>query len=330
MNRTTLLNAVEKTKPAMTGTALTEQDNLIMFDGREIISFNDEILIIAPIRTKIKGAVPAKELLDLLQKMKDDTIQIEQKGDVVSVTGKTTKAKLKVSQGVDIPDVALPDKWKTIPQDFLDGIKLCRCNVAETGNALHNILIEGDKVISSDNYRVTEYTMKTNAFKRKCLVPASISHTLISFVPISYASNKSWSMFKNDDGAVLCIRKVDVKYPDVQAFLSKKIKGTKVALPEELKESLERTRILSDEDIVTGNRMVKVTIKKDTMLCHGECALGQIDEHVKIDYSGKEISFHIVPDFLYEILGKTQSMTVGEETLKFKTKTFQHTIQLIT
>jgi len=81
--------------------------------------------------------------------------------------------------------------------------------------------------------------------------------------------------------------------------------------------------------LVTGNSTVDVTIEKDKVLCQGECAMGRIDEEIKVEYSGKKISFSIVPDFLYQILNNTDKMTVGEVSLKFKTKNFQHIVQLI-
>ena len=201
--------------------------------------------------------------------------------------------------------------------------------MTEEGNVLSNIYLYDDKVISCDNYRITEYTMEKKMFRKSCLLPSSSVYILIPFLPVFFSSDKSWLFFKNEDGAVLCIRKVDQgEYPDVQSKLDEKLKGVRIKLPDELKDSLQRTRILSDEDLVTGNRMVNIVIKDEKMFCHGECNVGQIDETINIDYNGERLSFDIVSDFLFEILGKTKTMTVGDESLRFKTKTLQHIIQL--
>jgi DNA polymerase III sliding clamp (beta) subunit (PCNA family) len=171
--------------------------------------------------------------------------------------------------------------------------------------------------------------MEKKMFRKSCLLPSSSVYILIPFLPVFFSSDKSWLFFKNEDGAVLCIRKVDQgEYPDVQSKLDEKLKGVRIKLPDELKDSLQRTRILSDEDLVTGNRMVNIVIKDEKMFCHGECNVGQIDETINIDYNGERLSFDIVSDFLFEILGKTKTMTVGDESLRFKTKTLQHIIQL--
>ena len=328
MNRKGLLEAIEKVKPAITSTSLTEQNNLILFDKKTARSYNDEILIITPIRIRIDGAVPANELITLLQKIKDEKIEVNQKGKILEIIGNTTKAELKMSD-IDFPQVDLPEKWKALPNDFIEGIKYCRFSVAEPGNILSNIYLTKDKIISCDNYRITEYSMEKEFFRRSKLIPSSTINALIPFQPISFSYNSSWLFFKNENEAIFCIRKTEEKYPDIESILNNKVKGIKIKLPDELKEALQRTKILSDEDITTGNRIINIIIKNNKLVCHGECAVGQIDETIKIDYKGKEIAFAIVPDFLSEILDKTQTMTIGETSLKFKTKNLQHIIQLI-
>jgi len=329
MKREKLLQAIEKVKPAVTQTSLTEQSNLILFDTRTVKSYNDEILIVNPIRTKIKGAVPANELISLLQKMKDDKIEVEQKKNEVEIKGETTKAVIKTSD-TSFPEITTPKKWKNLQEDFIEGMKYCKFSVAEQGNVLSNVLLTKDRIISCDNYRITEFIMKKETFiKKKHLIPSSAISALISHKPIFFSSDKSWLFFRNEEGASLCIRKTNEKYPDIESILSEKIKGTKIKLPDELREGLQRTKILSDEDIVTGNRIVNINIRKNRLTCHGECAIGRIDETMKIDYKGKDISFAIVPDFLNEILGRTQNMTVGDSSLKFKIKNLVHIIQLI-
>ena len=327
MNREKLLQAIEKVKPAIALENMTEQNNLISFDTKEVKSYNDEILITAPIKTKINGAVPADELIALFRKMKDKKIEINQKEKVLEIIGKSTKARLKMSDA-KFPEVGSPKKWKKLPKNFIEGLKYCRFSVAGQGSVLNNVFVTKDKIISCDNYRVTEFTMK-NKFKKDYLIPSSTVNVLIPSLPIFFSSDKSWLFFKNEGEVVICVRKVLEKYPDIESILASKVKGTKIKLPDELKDGLQRTKILSDEDIVTGNRMINVVIAKNRIICHGECSLGQIDETIDIDFKGKEIAFAIVPDFLCEILDKTQTMIVGDSSLKFKTKNLTHIIQLI-
>ncbi len=325
MNKEKLLKVIEKVNPAVSGGGLVEQSNTILFNKNEVKTYNEEILITIPIKTGIKGGVPAKELYTLLQKMKDKKIELKQVEGGVRITGESTKVLLKINN-VKFPDMSIPTKWKTLPKDFTKGLKFCRFSVTEQTNILNNVLVKGDRVLSCDNYRITEYIIKGNI--KECLIPSTVINNLISFEPISMSFNKSWLCFKNSDGAIFCIRKVVGKYPDIEPAL-KVEKGTKLSLPDELKDSLERTRILSSEDLATGNRLVNVLIKDNKIRCHGECEVGQIDETIPIEYSGKKISFDIVPDFLFEILTKTKNMLVCKSSLRFKSKGFQHIVQLI-
>lgn len=327
MNREKLLQVIEKVKPGITNIRLIEQNNLILFNTKTVKSYNDEILIIVPIKIKIEGALPANEFIALLQKMKDEKIEINQKDKVLEITGQSTKAKLKIID-VNFPKIKLPEKWETISEDFIEGIKHCKYTVSQLG-ILNNILIIKDKIISCDNYRITEYSME-QTFKKQHLIPSSTINILISFLPTLFSSNKQWLFFKNKDEVIVCIRNTREKYPDIESILNSKIKGIEIKLPDELKESLQRTKILSDEDIVTGNRMITITIKDNKLICHGECIIGEIEDTIKIDYEKKKISFAIVPDFLSEILdNKIQTVIIGDSSLNFKSKNLQHRIRLI-
>lgn len=328
MNKKELLEAIEKVKPAITTTSLTEQNNLILFNKKSVSSYNDEILITSIINTKIDGAVPANELITLLQKMKDETIKVVQKDNVLEIIGKTTKAKLKMST-LSFPKTKIPDKWKKLPEEFIKGLNYCKFSLAQEGNILNNLFVTKDNIISSDNYRITQYTLDKELTKKNFLIPSSTINPLVSFKPTSLSIDKLWVFFKNKNDGIFCIRNNGEKYPDIESILNNKVKGIKIKLPDSLKESLLRTKILSDEDIVTGNRIINITIKEGKLICYGECAAGNIYETVDIDYDGKDIKFAVVPDFLSEILNNTNNMTVGDSVLIFKTKNIQCRIQLI-
>jgi len=325
MDRMELLTAVAQTKPAITTSTLVEQNNVIIFTGREVQSYNDEILISVPIKTDLKGAIPAREMIDLLMKMEDEKIKVSQKNGVAEIKGKTTKAKITVMNDT-FPKMEEVKKWKKLPADFLDGLNLCRFSTGDAGDVFNNVCIKGDKIISCDNYRMTQYTMDSDMVD--CLIPSQVVAGLLSFMPTSYATNKSWLCFRDKFKASFFIRRVKEKFPDVGDALKVKAKGEKIVLPDELKENLQRTEILADEDLVTGYRTVTVTIKEGKIVCHGECEVGSIDETIKFDYDGKGVQFTIVPAFLCDILGKTNYMTVGDTSLNFKSKNFQHVVQI--
>jgi len=329
MNREKLLAAVERVMPAVTESNLTEQNNLIIFNKKEVVSYDNEILIISPIKVGIEGAVPANELLKLLTKIKDKKIEVNQKDKILEIKGGLTIAEFKITD-IKIPPIERPTKWKTLPKDFIKGITYCKSSVASgTGNILNNILLNKDKILSCDNYRVTEYTMEREIFKKHYFIPSSVINTLLLFAPTYFSSNKQWLFFKNKDEEILCIKTPNIEFPDISSILDSKIKGVKIKLPSQLKESLERTKILSEEDIMTGNHILNITIKDNKLICSGECAAGKIEETIKIKYKGEKIMFTIVPDFLFEVLDKTENILIGESALKFKTKKLQHRIQLI-
>ena len=328
MNKKDLIEALKIVQPAVTEQSLTAQNNLIIFNRKTVKAYNDEILITTPIKVPIKGAVPAKELFTLLQKIKGDTIKIKQKGNSLEVSNKTTVATLKMEElkGLKVENTS---KWYSLPKDFLKGIDYCKFSLAGQGDVLNNIYISTDKIISCDNFRITQYIMKDGAFEKDFLISSSTIEPLITLKPTSFALDNHWIFFKNKNKATLYIKRTGAKYPNIKAILNSSNKGTKVKLPKELKDGLLRAKILSEEDTTTGNNMINITIKDNKLTCYGKCALGQIEESIKIDYKGKKLSFTIVPDFLIEILEMTQTMLVEDSCLIFKTTTLQHRLQLI-
>lgn len=326
MNRKELILAIERVKPTKT-TSMEEYSELLFFNKKEICSYNDEVLIKIPFETKIEGAFPAKQLLELLQKIEDEEVKIKQADSAIHISGRITKAKIKQFE-IKAPfnKIEIPTKWGKLPEDFIEGLKLCVFSVSqEQGNVLNNIYLEEDKMTSCDNYRVTTYNMKDKM--KPCFIPKNIISSLTSFAPTHFQIDKNWLFFKNKQ-SMFCAKKTMGKYPDTSDILKMK-NAKKVTFPDQLKSSLQRTKILADEDITTGNKTIELTLEKGKLHCHGECDIGMIDEHLKIDYDGKRIHFDIIPEFLFDILDKTQTVLIGESSLKFKTKNFQHVISII-
>lgn len=325
MNREKLLEAIIKVKPAIGKSQLIEQSNLIFFNKEKIATYNEDMLITINFKTEINGGVPAQELFDLLQKMNDEIIKINQKENILNISGKNIKAKINIIDS-NIPDIGTISKLKKLPEDFIDGLKFCKFSVSDDpGNIMNNIQIKDNYMISSDNYRVTAYQMD---ILDNFLLSSKILSSLISFVPIKYNTKDNWIHFENEEKSVFSARKIEGNYPDFIPILNMKIKGKEIILPKELKNILQRTKILAEEDIVTGERIISIILKNNKLFCHGQGNVGEIDEEIEIKYKDKEITFNIVSDFLNNILDITNKVIFDNKTLIFKTKKFEHLIKI--
>lgn len=95
----------------------------------------------------------------------------------------------------------------------------------------------------------------------------------------------------------------------------------------ELKGSLERSEIFSDESDTDG--MVELAISNGKMECHSGCETEWITEDHDVEYAGEDIKIRINPRYLYQILDRMDQFTLSENRILFRCGEFQHVIALV-
>lgn len=331
MSRSKLIDVLKKIKPGLANNEIIEQSTHFIFEEDFIRTYNDHVAISHQMKTGLKGAVKAVEFYNLLSKMTDDELSIEQTQDAFVVTGKRIKASVKIDSDIKIQTIQVPGlnakAWKPLPEDFSNAIKLGLFSVSKNMNVpeFNCLWITGKHMFSCDGYRGTKQTM-ANTFDGDFLLPSIAAKDLKEYSVQKMLESKGWLHFANKEKTIFsCRTYAERAYPStIWNFF--KIKGTKINLPEDFHDVIERiqTLVTADFDL---DRLVEILIEDNTLLCSGKGPHGSVTEKVKIDYDGKAIEVKVHPGFMIEILSQLNNMVVGERLL-FQGKNFDHAICL--
>jgi hypothetical protein len=145
--------------------------------------------------------------------------------------------------------------------------------------------------------------------------------------PNSYAVSKEWVHFKNGNGFTLSIRKLVIKYPDIEEIYKSNSDGDKLTISDEVISSLEQATIIMDQtsestDCVTIeiiNKNLKISVQSKS---------GKFRNVIPID-SDIETKFLINPKFLIDMLINDNQFRVSEKVLTMESKNIRYLVSLI-
>lgn len=331
INRIELLQALDAVQPGLATKELIEQSQSFVFSNGSVITYNDEISVSHPIAIDIEGAVKAKELYDLLMRIKQDEIEIEMKKNELRIKSKRTKAGITLEAEINMPlDKMDPvGKWRKLPKNFCEALRFCAFTASQESNkpALTCLLVDGRYVLSCDGFRFTRYDMGEDVdVKHQLMIPAKASASLVNYEPIKYNASGAWIHFKTKQGSIFSCKTFEEKYPNIDHLL--KIKGTKIKMPKNLIDILARAEVFSKSENIT-DASVDITVTKNLLMVSTRNESGWLKESAKIKYDGDEVTFSINPDFFKVSIKLLNDIVVGDNTMKLKGKNFIHVVCLI-
>jgi len=311
-----------------------EKANTFTFTKNKIIVYTDEVAVIFPFKSEFSFTVLAEEFYGIISDIKKKEIDITMIDNKLIFKAGKTKSELQCEDSNTmekyIDTLELKELKKgtiKLPEDFIEALKLCIPASANDSkitflNCLH---IDNNKVVSSDDLRISMYKMK-GVIKGNFLIKSKDVRKLLGFDITKYYLGKSWICFSTDDDIVFALRLVEDEFPDLEDNF--KFQGGKVILPDEMKDSVKLVSNLAEGDSDL-NRRIEVTILKDKIKLRGEKDIGWIEDYVPFDSKrDKDIKFNINPVFFLDILGRTNIMKVGEDRAMFEMENFQHLMAL--
>lgn len=327
INREVFLKALEAVSPGLSAREVIEQSSCFVFKGGNIYTFNDEVLctIKSPIEN-ITCAVPAKQMLDLLGKIKEDEVEVELKddkdGQQFMIKGNQKRAGVRIETNVLLPveNVDVPDSWNKLHDDFCEAIgtvKSCASS-DEQQFLLTCVHIHPEFVEACDRLQIARYPVKTGV-EKSTLVRAESIGKILSGGVIEMAETKNWIHFRNAVGLIISCRRFMDDYRSLDAFLSSK-ETTKVTLPGGLDEIVSRAEVFSGENSI-GNYVI-VELRGDVIDFKGEGASGWYQERKKISYEGTPIKFCVAPKLLVAVSKKSNDCHIGTGRLLIDTGKF--------
>ena len=346
MKKVDLLNAIKSVMMGIDKSSAIGSD-FILFDENWVRSYKEDISCSFPLETGIRTAVRAEELYKVLSKMEAEEIDIKMNDDgKFQVKGGKTTLKMNPLQKEQITSslerawAVQTDglEWFYLPKDFQVGMELCSFS-AGTGPALGplaGVHFFENKAVSTDNYRVSIYTMLeavTSAFTLPTKTVEGLMKLEENFEII--ALSKAWAHFSNERGAIYSSRVLAGDYP------SKKIVGLfevmkfdmtadPLEFPKGLEAPLERAKILAGASGDGWDALSKVSLSysKGVLEIRAGKEAGEIVDGVdwKKGHFEEGIELKVQPDFFKKILGITRQFRMSgvKKSLLFSSEKFSH------
>lgn len=323
LNRKELLEALTLTSVGLAKQEIIEQSASFIFTKGRVFTYNDEVAVSHPVEVDFEGAIPSKEFLALIKKLKTEEVELEISDGELLLKGSRAKAGIRLEAEIKLPidEIGSPDGWVELPDNFCEAAKFCLFSAStDTSNqVLTCIHLTDSYVESTDNYRATRYFLtESDAFEESMLVPTFAIKEIIKFNPTEYTTTEGWIHFKNNKDVMFSCRMFDETFPEIGGHLE--VEGEEIIFPSTLNEILDRASVMSD-----GERVTVIAAKnKLTIKTQGDS--GWFEEVARIDYDGEEIEFEIQPEYLAQIMKHTDTATVGK-LLKFEVEdTFIHIV----
>ncbi len=335
VNRKELVEKLNRLKYGLPKGNIVQDDYCFLFFGGRIYTYNDDVCISTKFDMDNDFAVRADEFLSTLQKITPDIFTLIVTEKTVKIKAKNYKAEVACTDSESLRDkieslkIGAGRKWKKLPEGFSEGLKLCSFSVgANMTNVIFTYInVDNNKVMSSDEYRVSEYKMKEE-IEDNLLLRGTAAIDLVKFDMVKYFVEKGGIYFKNKE-YVFWVRKDELEreYPDFSSDF--KFKGSSLEFPEDTKDLVDFCSIFSQEDFELKKK-ITVNISDGKIMVIGEASgVGKGSAVVDIDYNKKDINFEIHPRLFLEVLNKTMRVKIGEDRVLFRWKGFRHLLGLV-
>jgi hypothetical protein len=341
VNRKELIAALKAVKPGIAKQEIIEQSACIIFDAesKRAYTFNDEMACFIKLDIGITGAVVAATLLDLLEKLKDEEIDVSQNDTHFVIKCKRSEAGVQCDKEIRLPIDVLehPKKedWQPLPENFKNAVVMAESFVctADTDFLMSSIHVTPTHIESTNMNQMCRYTIDL-PIKGSFLVRHGNLAAIIKIGVTRCAETENWFHFKGEGGLRASCRKFNEQYiEDFDAVLEKVgqlsegagtgIGVVNVVLPAQLKDDIRAASMFS-KDNLNGKDVLTVRFSKEKqcIALKGEGLLGFFKSSVACEYSGEDISFAISPNLLLEILDQYKVCTVLPKSIKIASDQF--------
>ena len=345
IERSKLENALVKVAPGVSqGKEYIEHLKNVTFTGEDLMTYSDHTAVLCPFTVDfLTDALPEisvrfEDLYKLVTKtLKSEIISLElnETNTELILKGGATKGGLAVTVDNEIADkidnlfAQLPsdDMWNTLPDDFIQGVQLCRFSASgdlTTGLAI--IHIDKDGIISSDNLRASWYKFegKMKQQEKPLLIAAGDVAKLVNFNVKQYYAAESWVHFRTEDSVIFSARLVpgDTNLGKFKQ-LFKKVDGIKIQFPTDLKEKIDGMVFIADGDVKI-DKSLQISMGNGMLTCIAKSQRGWVQQETSVEYTGEPIQWVVNPTFLSQVLTKLTTAIVEQNRTVLEAGCFKH------
>lgn len=328
VSREELLNQLEAVSPGLSIKAEFEQSHCFVFADKKIHTYNDEVCCEHDsCLNGITGAVHAKPLMEMLQKMTESTIKVDSKDEKLIVREKKRQASIACHSNIvlDYKEPGDPGEWHKLDTDFLEGLGMvAECASDDQSAYVYTcVRITPDYVEAMDNWQAGRFMIESPVSEPLYIRKIAVKHVVdLGMEEISIG--EQWVHFRSPEGLRLSCRvSRDEDFPDLDNIL--KVKGKRTKFPKTLVEATERAQIMCEDD----DKYIVVSLSAGNMRIASSCQEGEYREDRTLKtYKGPGMSFQISAPLLAKICQKYDSVRVGKDKLGVKVGNFQYVTAL--
>jgi DNA polymerase III sliding clamp (beta) subunit (PCNA family) len=345
IDRKRFLSALNEITPGLESQEMADDLPTYIFDGQNIMSMNDHIVIKKPFTTKLNCRVPASELFKIIGKLKSDDIKVlmSNKNREILIRSERIKSKINCFENDEeseriekIIGSVEGKRFNVLPKDFIRGIKMCLFSVSTDANLpiLNCIFIDKDKIVASDEQRLSVFYLD-KPLSKSYLLPAKTAKKLVDYDVVKYAVVNSMMFFLTRGDTIIACGLYDGIYQDCYQYFD--FKGETIEFPETAIDDLEVVSVMTDgakdlSDTGIGEyENIEVEIDGDKITMLGSKDIGSSEAEFKVKSSfkkKKKMKFNVNPEFLGEVLNKTKILKIGKDRALFETEQYKHLVYL--
>lgn len=335
-----LLNALNQVKPALAQKELVPEMTSYIFDGEMVSTYDDQISISFPFETEFPFSVKGTDFHSIISKLNPDKpvtitkdeneVKVKQGGRVAKFAQNDEKA---LEPYLDSLFEAMNAEFDELPKDFVTGLSMCypcASGDASTG-ILACVLITGRRIISSDRIRIGMFELDSD-IDSQIIIKASAAQKLVHFDVTHYHISDSWVHFMCENNSVFSARLIEPEddFPDFEYLIKETAKSkTKVPLPEKIKNIIDFTSIMSEDEVYYKKAHFTVKEDKINIRCESK-GRGSASASIKLKkaVSKKVLKFTINPTFLLYAVGLTKTLKFTEDKVLLQAGNFNYLLAL--
>jgi DNA polymerase III sliding clamp (beta) subunit (PCNA family) len=346
VKRETLIEMLGGLKPAIPAKGDEDMTKRVVFTGKDAVAYSDSMCVVWPFETDFRTVAPSDEIIQILSRMSGEMVQLIYSKDCINLKAGRIKARIKtepasrVLEDVDKLLASTETDWFEPPGNFIDALALCMYTTSKdtTQRALMCVSVNGDNMISSDDFRISHH--KLNApMGHAILIPQAACLEIVKNAlnkedpnnpPVcTYAVTDTWCMFNADTNRNIMVasRVVSEPYGDVMPFFD--FEGDIYKLPDKVKDHIDAVSVMAEGEY---DILKEISVHMDTgkVLLNAERDLGWVKAEIDDDgfTPAAPATFTINPDFFKEILGRTQHLKLGTDKGLFEEGDFRHLVSL--
>jgi hypothetical protein len=188
------------------------------------------------------------------------------------------------------------------------------------------VYVNGDDVVSSDDFRVSHFRM-TTPMGHTMLLPQASCIEIARHPVTTYTVTDTWFMFNTGADLMIASRIITEDYGEVADFF--KFDGVKYTLPKSVKSHIDAVSVLAEGEFDI-EKLITVELDTGRVVISGARDIGEATAELK-DKTFKPANpatFTINPEFFKEVLARTQDMKLGDDKGLFEVGNFRHLIGL--